>query len=1045
MAFFMLSAVLFGQNTGTLHGTVLDPSGSAVPGARIAAIHLERGTLRTTETDQQGAYVLPFMTGGVYSVSVEAEGFKKFTRQGVTVKAEDNVRVDARLEIGKATEAITVTADAPQVDSRSSTLGTMIDGRSLIDMPLEGRNIIDLAVLLPGVSDVSAPQMFTGDRSGPTFSTSGSRTNQNSFQFDGTQFNGLFRNTGLNFPPPDVLREVKVLTNQYSAEFGRNAGTVFNVVTKGGSNNLHGAAWEFLRNNALNASSFANHLRNKLIQNQFGATLGGPIKRNKLFFFGSYEGLKVRPNIVSSNVNTITALERAGDFSMTTGTLRDPLDGLPFPGRVIPVNRLDPVAVNAMKRVVAGTAAGGGTEVFIATAPQNNTHLMGRLDYNAGIHTFDLRYNYTGTNTVAASGNVPTYLMMRNEAAVNSVTVGDTWVMGPNLVQQIRIGYNRFGGSGEPTNRFDLNDLGGKFPSFGPSNPPNLVISSRMTLGGGTDARTVNESRQFRDSFSWIRGPHNLKFGVDAVDSRYLNRSWWQSSGIYQFTGRLSGNPSADFMLGLAESMVVGVPVLEQAARQWSLAGYLQDDWKVAPRLTLNLGLRYEVFWPWKHPTDFWGTFHPGQQSTVIPNAPVGMVYPGDAGTPRGMIPTDTNNFAPRIGFAWDVFGNGKTAIRGGYGIVYEALNADIVQNTGQPFRYTFTFQLPQSLSDPLAGRPAIPLTVNVKNPMFVGPYELFYADPSMRNPYVQQFSLGVTREVLRDLAVTASYVGKLGRKLPMGLSANYGLPAEGATLANLNQRRIHQGFGDLQKYTTQANSSYNAMQIQAIKRYARGFMIQGAYTFSRSLDVFSSNAMSPASPQPWNLRDDWGLSDFHAKNTVTVAWSWELPRLTSLQGSFGGAVRWLAGGWQVTGRVTARSGHPLNIVSGSDIGMSGTPRQRADAIGDPVLPSGRDRGEQIERWFDPAAFARPASGMYGNAGRNAVLGPPASTNVAGLNKNFPVPGREGMVLQFRSEFFNAMNHTTLTGVNTTLGTNLGRVSGFGPNRVIQLAAKIVW
>jgi hypothetical protein len=524
-----------------------------------------------------------------------------------------------------------------------------------------------------------------------------------------------------------------------------------------------------------------------------------------------------------------------------------------------------------------------------------------------------------------------------------------------------------------------------------------------------------------------------------------LNRSWWQSQGVFNFTGRLTGNSGADFMLGLPESMVLGVPVLEQAGRQNSFAGYVQDDWRVGNRLTLSLGLRYELFKPWVHPTDLWGTFRPGQQSTVIPNAPLGMVYPGDRGVPRGMVSTDYNNFGPRFGFAYDLFGNGRTAIRGGYGIVTEAINADIVNNTGQPFRYTFNLQLPKSLSDPLAGLPPIPATVNVKNPEFVGPWQLTYPDPGLRNPYVQQFSLGVSHSVWRDLAATVSYVGKLGRKQPIGLSANYGQPAPNATLSNLNDRRVYRGFGDLQKACTCGSSSYHGMQVQVMKRYARNFMVQGAYTFSRSLDVYSGNAMAASEPIPWDLNLSRGLADFHSKHTATLAWTWDLPRLNSLNGPLGGVARWAAGGWQITGRVTARSGRALNIITGSDIAMSGTPNQRPNVNGNPVLPSSRDKADKIRQWFDPSVFSMPAGGTIGNLGRNALLGPPSSSNTLGINKHFRLPGREGMKLQVRSEWFNALNHPTLAGINTTMGTNLGRVNGYGPNRVIQLAAKILW
>jgi outer membrane receptor protein involved in Fe transport len=1041
------SALAFSQNTGTLNGNVTDPSGAPVAKARVTAASVDRGLARVAETDASGAYVLPLLPPDEYTITVETRGFKKFTQQGVTVDAESNVRVDAHLEIGQVSETVAVAADAPQVDTRSSTQGAEVDRRTLTEMPLNGRNVIDLTQLLPGVADVSAPQTFTGDRSGPTFSTSGARTNQNAFQFDGTQFNALFRNTGLNFPPPDALQQVKVLTNQYSAEYGRNGGTILNVVTKSGTNTLHGSAWEFLRNNAFNATDYSNHKSNKLIQNQFGATVGGPILRNKLFFFASFEELRVRPTSLSSNVTKITGAEAGGDFSKTKGTVKDPRNGnKAFSGNIIPPSRLDPVAINTLKRIIPGTDIGNGLTVLTYAAVQNNGNYMGKLDYNLGRHTLDLRYNRNDSDDLNTSGDVPSYSIIKDIAHVNSIAAGDTWIISPNLISQLRIGYNQFGGSKDPVDRFDLNDLGGTYPKFGPVIPPTFNISSRFNLGNssGADATLVNESREISDALTWVHDRHTFKFGGGFSNNRYLNRSWASSMGVFNFTGSQTGISAADFVMGLPESMSVQIPVLEQAARQVAFNWYAQDDWHIARNLTLNLGLRYELWFPWVHPNDYWGTFRYGVQSTVIPTAPAGTLYPGDPGVPRGIVSTDANNFAPRLGFAWDPAGNGKTAIRGGYGIVYEAINANVIQNNLQPFRYTFNFQLP-NLDAPLRNVPALPLTVNRTNPLFVPPYSLFYPDPTMRNPYVQQFSLGIMQQVLRDLAVTASYVGKLGRKEPLGLTMNPGLPAPGASLANLDARRPFKGYGDIQDYSTQGNSEYNGLQLQVDKRYSRSFMVTGAYTFSRAIDTYSNISETASIPIVYDLHESWALSDFNSKHILSIGYSWDLPRLDSLHGVFGTAIKSIVGGWQTSGRFFARSGRPLDIRNGADVAFSGTPNQRPNVFGDPVLGTGRSRNDEIAEWFDPNVFALPANGTYGNLARNAVLGPPTSSTAASLNKFFSLPGREGMKLQFRSEFFNVLNHPTLSSVNTTMGTSLGKVTGFGSMRQIQLALKLLW
>ncbi|MEO7653362.1 MAG: hypothetical protein ABIZ80_23125, partial [Bryobacteraceae bacterium] len=470
---------------------------------------------------------------------------------------------------------------------------------------------------------------------------------------------------------------------------------------------------------------------------------------------------------------------------------------------------------------------------------------------------------------------------------------------------------------------------------------------------------------------------------------------------------------------------------------------FAQDDWRIHPRLTLNLGLRYELAMPWYHPQDFWGTLHPGQQSQVVKTAPSGMVFPGDPGVPRGLVPTDKNNFAPRIGFAWDPFGNGRTSVRGAFGIFYETINSDIIQNSGQPFRYTFTFNAPASLVNPLQGQAAIPYAVNLANPQFTGLQQLFYPDASLRSPYVEHFNLNVQREVVKDLSVQVGYVGKLGRKLLMGLSANPAVFAPGATLANINSRRLLTTFGNNSIISSRAVSTYHSLQAEVNKRFSRGFSLQGVYAYSKTIDMASGNALGAAVPNVFDLRTQYGLADFDARHIASISWIWDLPRLANLAAP----VRAVVGGWQVNGLFTTRSGRPLNILSGEDVALSGTPNQRADVIGNHRLPDGRSKNDQILAWFDRAAFARPAAGTYGNVGRNALIGPAATNTNIGVFKNFGIPGREGMRLQFRSEFFNALNAVALGNPNTMLnaGVRMGRITSAGSGRVIQFALKLLF
>ena len=1042
-SFLLLGIPAFGQGTGTIHGAVTDPSVAAVPRAEVTAVLGGRGATRTVATDAHGAFVFPELPIGIYSVRVAMSGFKTFLQSGVELTANANVRVDAQLQVGDATQSVEVTSDAPLVDSRSSTVGTLIDQQRVTDLPINGRNVIGLAGLLPGVASVSAPQTFTGDRSGPTVSVSGSRQNENLFLFDGADFNAVFRNTGLNYPPPDALQEVKVLTNSFSAEYGRNAGAVFNVVTKSGTNQLHGAAWEFLRNQDLNARTFfAPSIKPQLIQNQFGAAAGGPVIKNKLFLFGSYEGLRIRPSALGTSAFPLTAAERAGNFSGEK-PVTDPLSSAQFPNNQIPVSRVDPVAAKLISPTYMPLPNGAnGLLVTSFPEPQNTDQGLFRIDYNAGRHTIDARYNYNYATQVATAGQVPSYLPLNETMGVHSAVLGDTFVIRPNLLNQIRFSFNRVIPTIANLNPIDLADLGGSFPLIGPKIPPAVAITSRITLGNGStvNAYTVNQSMQADDSINWNVGQHSVKAGFGVLYLRYLNRSYSETMGDFTFSGLITGNAAADFLLGQAQTMAVGSPVLEQAGVQTNLYSYAQDDWKVTAHLTLNLGLRYELPLPWVHPENEWGTLHVGQQSTVIPTAPAGMVFPGDANTPRGLVPTRWNDFAPRFGFAWDPFGDGRTSVRGAYGIFFETINSDIIQNSGQPFRYTYTFNN-VSLSNPLSGQPPIPLVLNLKNPTFVGLQQIFYPDPTLKSPSVQQFNLNVQRQLWKDLEVQVGYFGKLGRHLEIGLSPNPALPAPNQTLANETSRRILPQYGNNSEISTEANSSYNALQVEVNKRFSQGFSVQGAYTFNRSLDDSSAYSLGASVPNVFNLHTQWALSDFYAKQIASFSWIWDLPRLTH----YNAALRFAAGGWQANGLVSLQSGTPINVLTGADNALSGNPNQRPNVIGNPVLPGGRSTAAEIAEWFNPAAFAVPAAGTYGNAGRNALIGPGAKVANLALIKNFGVPFREGMRLQFRSEFFNLFNTVNFSNPNATLGASMGRITSTSGARVIQFALKLLF
>jgi outer membrane receptor protein involved in Fe transport len=1041
-----LGATAFAQGTGTIYGSVTDPSGAAVSGARVEASLTERGTTRTVTTEANGQYVFSTLPIGTYEIRVTASGFQQFHRAAVTLDANDNVRLDAALAVGSVNESITIMAEAPLVDSRSAVVGSLIEGRRLTDLPTNGRNVISLAALLPGASQVSAPQTFTGDRSGPTVSMSGTRANYNLFLFDGQEYQALLRDTGLTYPPPDALQEVKVLTSNFSAEYGRNAGGVFNVVTKSGTNHWHGALWEFVRNSDFNARNLFAPSNPQLAQNQFGAAAGGPIKEDKLFVFASYEGLRIRQGALATGAFPLTAAERSGNFAGQK-PITDPLNGSPFPNNQIPTARFDPVAQSILsKGLLPLPNAGGGSLSQLFPQPQNNDQGLVRLDYNlSSKHLLTGRYNHNYATQITYAGQVPTYESVNNFARTQSATAADTYTVMSSMVNEFRLAYNRFSPAYNPLNPFSLADLGGDYPVVnGVKIPPNIVASGRFTLGTGSSvySQIENDVYQLTDTLNWTRGAHSIKSGFEASRRRYINHTY-KGMGIFNFTGAIAGNSAAEFLLGKPASETLNLPVLLEDGKQTSFNEFVQDDWRVNSRLTLNLGLRYELPLPWVHPNNYWATYHAGQQSTLFPQAPLGLVFYGDQGVPRGMIQTDKNSFAPRIGLAWDVFGTSRTSVRAGFGIFYDSLTADVIQNYDQPFYYTFNYNVPYSLSAPLLGQPPVPLAVDLSHPMFVGlPTLNDFSDPGMRTPYVEQFNLSVQHEIARDTVLEVAYVGKLGRKLLEGITSNPALYAPGATLANIDQRRIIRGWGDMTDLQTSDKVSYQALQVQGTKQFSYHFSIKGAYTFSKAIDQMDSTSPeTAAAPQPLNLRTERGLAGFNATHIASLSWVVDLPYLHERPA----ALRAVAGGWQWNGLFTARSGLPLNPVLGADTALSGTPNQRPGVTGTWRQPGGRDRAAEIAAWFNAAAFVRPATGAYGNAGRNIVIGPgSASFNVA-LFKNFALGLRESMKLQFRSEFFNVLNQVNLGSPNMTIGSTMGRITSAGDPRILQFALKLLF
>ncbi len=1059
---FFATIQLFAQTTGTILGRVTDASGAVIVGATVKAENVETNLIRTAITNPEGDYLIPSLPPGTYQLVIEQAGFKRFTQSGITLQVGENARVDGALQVGALTDSVNVQAEVLRVDTQSTTVGTTVDNRRLTTIPLNGRNVLSLTQLLPGVGiarNISAAQ--PNGRDGATVTVSGNRDTENNYLMDGTSMLTNMYNRGTNLANPDALQEFRVLTNTMSAEYGRAAGGVFLAVSKSGTNELHGSLFEFLRNDNLNASNFFSPGRKpKLAQNQFGGSIGGPVilpgynGRNRTFIFGSYQGLRIREETLMT-IFPPSAAEARGDFSGSR-TITDPQTGLPFPDNKIPASRLNTFTSNFIKEFLPAPNQPDGRSLTLFPQPTDGAQILIKGDHHfSSADRLSMRYF---RNRDKAENRLSSVIRLAGPqvTTVSSGVINETHVFSPGLLAEFHISFLRTDPVwiSAPFNK-SPRELGANYNIDGPDPlAPQMTVSGRFTVGPARHFEEPDDTTDVAGKASWIKGRHVIKFGGEIRHLRHLTRAQ-QVGGFMTFDGTYTGNAMADFVLG--RNISYGTQsFLEDESRTGQYQFFGQDDIKVSRRVTLNLGLRYELNQPWVQVRDHTALVRFGQQSTLFPAAPLGLVYPRDNGVPRGLYPTDKNNFAPRVGLAWDLFGNGRTSLRAAYGVFYVnngAIVASVANQNAVPYVQSVNVFSPPSADNPYGGgRDPLPFTLDPKNPVFTYPLGAQWIIPSsFRDGYTQQYNLNIQHQFGSDLFVQVGYVGNVGRKMAIFSEANGAVWRPGATAANIQARRpyLPQYFTTITPLTSDANSSYNSLQMSVDKRFSHGYTLQLAYTFSRTLDQRSAGLgggpnAAVTIQDPNNLRAEWGLSGFSQKHVLAVNGIWDIPFLKNR-----GAVSTVFGGWQLAGTTRVASGLPFTVVSGRDNRLLGGGRvaDRPDVVGSGVLDPNRPRGEQVARYFNTTAFIPNAGpgkeGQPGNSGRNSLVGPGFSQTDLALLKRFNLKS-ERRRLEFRTEFFNALNQVNFNNPdNTLVSPAFGRLLSALDGRIVQFGLRL--
>ncbi len=970
-------AIFCQQITGSIVGTVTDQQGAIVNIATVKATNTDNGLTRSAPTSADGAFRIDYLPVGNYTVEASAAGFKKYVQQNVVLTVDQTQSLSVTLEVGAVTQEVTVTAAPPLVNTNDAELGRTIEQSEVIGMPLVNRNVYAELNLVPGVMANSAGQL--GNPNGtPNFviglpstavQINGSIDGGNpevSFYLDGGLNTNGIRNYGNQLPNPDALQEFRVETSDFSAQYGHMSAAVVTAVTKSGTNQFHGTLFEFVRNNDFNATNWNSATKAPYHRNQFGGVFGGPVKKDKAFFFFSYGGLR---QVVGQFLNggvMPTTFERLGDFTADSFKVFMPGTKTQVDGtntspncqvatlNCIPKALLDPTAATILSganknAIIPLPNAANNMWTGFFTGPTSDNEYLGKYDQVIGDKDrLAFTYFFVKTNQNAfGNGPIPWDTNVSFTDQTNA-DISDTHTISPTTVNVAVLTFTRAAGGRVNLPTTNIGQLGSNFTIQGPSALPNINISGFFNAGGALAGPvTTSDFYAIRDMVSMTKGKHNLIFGGEFGLDKGMFAANLDNFGVFTFSSSApttTGNALSDFVTGQVNTMEQDTPY-HTLMSSWHTAVFFQDNFRITPRFTANLGVRWDIDTPPVESSNLTAAFVPGQQSTIIPSAPLGMLFPGDKGVARGIVTTKFHHVAPRIGFAWDPFGNGKTAIRAGAGVFYGTTSGNEWNQPGnaQPFAIRQTFNSITSLTN-VYGNPAsfpngdpFPYIYNPKSPRFLVPASIESIGTNVQWPYIYQFNLAVERQLPGQLSLTAAYVGTLSHDLPTMIDDNYapyvpGIVGESTSQASINSRRPFDPgvLGQNIFLISNQTASYHSLQISAKRPLTHNLMLSGYYVWSHAIQSSNESAIGQMTAQDFaNLWEEKGPFDSDRRNVGSISGMW---KIDYYHGS-NFLMKNVVNGWTISPILILQSGSPFEITTGSTNNFDSNGHNRPDLV----------------------------------------------------------------------------------------------------------------